>query len=146
MRIARSGIYRRVHNNPEGSYTMRRTHFTAALFVLLAVGLLVQGCSKDSANSYGSTVTGPAPSPTPPNTVMMAGMTFSPATLTVSVGTTVTWNNDDGTAHTSTSDTGVWDTGNLAAGVSSTTKFTTAGSYPYHCAYHAGMKGTVIVQ
>jgi len=76
----------------------------------------------------------------------MSGMAFSPATLTVSAGTTVTWKNDDTMAHTSTSDTGVWDTGNIAAGASKTTTFPTAGTYAYHCTYHSGMKGTVVVQ
>jgi plastocyanin len=75
-------------------------------------------------------------------------MVFSPATITVPAGTTVTWKNNDAYAHTSTSDTGVWDTGNVAAGASTTTTFSTAGTFPYHCTYHAamGMKGTVIVQ
>jgi len=78
----------------------------------------------------------------------MQGMAFSPATITVSVGTTVTWKNQDSYAHTSTSDSGVWDTGNIAGGTSATTTFNTAGTYPYHCTYHVsmGMKGTVIVQ
>jgi plastocyanin len=75
-------------------------------------------------------------------------MTFSPATITVRVGTTVTWNNNDGVAHTSTSDTGVWDTGRLAPGATATTTFNTAGTFTYNCTYHAamGMKGTVVVQ
>jgi plastocyanin len=78
----------------------------------------------------------------------MSGMTFSPSTITVAVGTTLTWKNSDGFAHTATSDTGVWDTGNLVAGGSATTTFSTAGTFPYHCTYHSamGMKGTVIVQ
>jgi plastocyanin len=78
----------------------------------------------------------------------MLGMAFNPVTITVTVGSTVTWKNEDGVAHTSTSDTGVWDTGKMAAGATATTTFKTAGTYPYNCVYHAsmGMKGTVIVQ
>lgn len=125
---------------------MRTIHLLGLLFTLIAVGLVGTGCSKDSSNPTSSSSTGPSPTPPSPNTVTMAGMTFSPATLTVSVGTMVTWKNDDGIAHTSTSDTGVWDTGNLAPGASSTTTFTKAGSYPYHCTYHSGMKGTIVVQ
>lgn len=128
---------------------MRATHFKAALFVFFALSLVGSGCSKDSSNpSYASSTPAPAPVPAAPNTVVMTGMVFSPATITVPVGTTVTWKNNDGIAHTSTSDTGVWDTGNMAAGASTTTTFNTAGTFPYRCTYHAtmGMKGTVIVQ
>jgi plastocyanin len=128
---------------------MRTTHMTAILFILFALGLVGSGCSKDSSNpAYGSSTPAPAPAPAAPNTVLMTGMVFSPATITVPVGSTVTWKNNDGLAHTSTSDTGVWDTGNIAAGASTTTTFNTAGTFPYHCTYHAamGMKGTVIVQ
>ena len=69
-------------------------------------------------------------------------------TITVAVGTTVSWKNTDGIAHTSTSDSGVWDTGNMPAGSTQTTTFNTAGTFAYHCTYHAsmGMRGTVIVK
>ena len=124
---------------------MRAVHGTMGLIGLLLISLLIGGCSgNSSSNSY--TPTGPSPNPPPANTVLMSGMAFSPATLTVSAGTTVTWKNDDTMAHTSTSDTGVWDTGNIAAGASKTTTFPTAGTYAYHCTYHSGMKGTVVVQ
>ena len=127
---------------------MRTTHFTAAIFTLFTLSLIGVGCSGKSSNPYGSSSTAPAPAIAPPNTVLMSGMTFSPATITVKVGTTITWKNDDGIAHTSTSDTGVWDTGNMVAGASAVTTFNTAGTYPYSCIYHAsmGMKGTVVVQ
>ena len=130
---------------------MHAHRFTAGLLILLGSAFLGLGCKNDSATPYGSsTATGPSTSPTPPepNTVVMSGMAFSPVTLTVAAGTTVTWKNLDGVAHTSTSDTGVWDTGRMAAGATATTTFRTAGSYPYNCVYHAsmGMRGTVIVQ
>ncbi len=131
-----------------------RTHLSAAALVaFLAVSLVVVGCSSDYStdpNGYGTTSPPPANNPgsIPVNTVQMYGMVFTPATLTVAVGTTVTWSNNDGVAHTSTSDSGVWDTGNIPAGSSKTTTFGTKGTFPYNCTYHAsmGMKGTVIVQ
>jgi plastocyanin len=127
---------------------MRNSIPFKALVILAAVGLVGLGCNKDSAGSYGSSPTSPASAAPPPNTVYMSGMVFSPITLTVAKGTMVTWKNTDGLAHTATSDSGVWDTGNLASGASTTTTFTTAGTFAYHCTYHAsmGMKGTVIVQ
>lgn len=117
---------------------------------LVAVALLVLvgvSCKNDSSNPYGSP-TSPPPANAPANTVLMSGMAFSPATITVSVGATVTWKNNDGYGHTATSDAGAWNAGNIGAGASASHTFTTAGTYPYHCTYHAamGMKGTVIVK
>jgi len=68
--------------------------------------------------------------------------------LVVAVGTPVTWTNTDAIAHTSTSDTGVWDSGILSPGQSFTFTFAQAGTYPYHCAIHgaASMSGTIVVQ
>src|SRR5512136_104525 len=94
---------------------MKTTLYTTGLIALFTLGLVVSGCKSNSMNPYGSTPTGPAPSAASPNTVLMSGMAFSPATITVSAGTTVTWKNNDGIAHTSTSDSGVWNTGNVTA-------------------------------
>jgi plastocyanin len=71
---------------------------------------------------------------------------FAPATTTVKAGDTVTWTNRDAFSHTSTSDTGAWDTGVIAAGGSGSFVFLAAGTFAYHCSIHSFMKGTVIVQ
>ena len=73
---------------------------------------------------------------------------FSPQIITVVIGVnnTVTWTNDDIAAHTVTSNTGAFDSGNLAAGASWNYTFTTPGTYGYHCSYHPWMQGTVIVK
>ena len=127
---------------------MRNPLRATGLAALLALAVLGSGCKNDSATPTGVVAANPAPAPIQPNTVTMAGISFSPATITVTVGSTVTWKNNDGIAHTSTSDTGVWDSGNMAAGSTKTTTFTTAGTFPYHCIYHAsmGMRGTVVVK
>jgi plastocyanin len=104
----------------------------------------VLGCSKDSSNPYGSS--SGSSTPPPSNTVVMMNIAFNPGTLTVSAGTTVTWQNNDGITHTSTSDTGVWDTGNIAGGTSKSVTFPNAGTFKYHCTIHAGMTGTIVVQ
>lgn len=103
------------------------------------------GCSKDSSNPYGTSSSPPPPTPSP-NTVSMYAMAFSPANITIAKNTTITWQNNDGVAHTSTSDTGAWDTGNIGAGQSKTTTFSTAGTFSYHCSYHSMMTGTITVQ
>ena len=75
----------------------------------------------------------------------MAGMAFSPASITVSAGTTITWQNNDGVAHTSTSDNLTWDTGTIAPGQSKATLLGTPGTFTYHCTVHPMMTGTVVV-
>ncbi len=71
---------------------------------------------------------------------------FSPATLTVKIGTTVTWKNNDNVAHTATSDNGTtFNTGDIAAGASKTYTTNLAGTFPYHCTYHPGMTGSLVV-
>jgi plastocyanin len=64
----------------------------------------------------------------------------------VAVGTTVTWTNNDTTAHTSTADNGQWSSGSLAPGQSFSTMMSTSGTFTYHCTIHPGMVGTVTVQ
>jgi len=79
--------------------------------------------------------------------VAISGFSYSPASVTVSVGDTVTWTNSDAQAHTATADDASWDTGNIAGsdGTDAVT-FATAGTFPYHCAIHPQMTGTVTVQ
>src|SRR4029453_19182222 len=62
-------------------------------------------------------------------TVTMGNFAFSPATVTVTAGDTITWTNDDAIVHTATSATGAFDSGDLAPGDSYSVTFTTAGTY-----------------
>jgi plastocyanin len=79
--------------------------------------------------------------------VTIQNSAFSPASITVKVGDTVTWTNRDGFNHTSTSDNaGGWDTGVIAAGTAHSIVFNSAGTFAYHCSIHLFMQGTVIVQ
>jgi len=70
---------------------------------------------------------------------------FTPDQLNVAVGTTVTWTNTDAISHTSTSNATGWDSGILAPGGQFSFTFQSAGTFPYHCAIHPGMVGTVVV-
>jgi plastocyanin len=104
------------------------------------------GCSKDSSNPYGTTTSTQSPPPSQSSTIVMMNLAFDPGTLTVSKGTAVTWQNNDGVTHTSTSDNGVWDTGNISPGASKNVTFSNAGTFKYHCSIHPGMTGTIVVQ
>ena len=75
---------------------------------------------------------------------------FSPASITVRAGDTVTWTNVDttpGNGHTVTSSgRGPLKSQSLAQGGTFSYTFTTAGTYPYYCAIHPDMTGSVTVQ
>jgi plastocyanin len=79
--------------------------------------------------------------------VEIKNFAFNPAEITVPVGGSVTWTNDDSTPHTATGqDRAVLQSGTIASGESFTQKFDTAGTYEYFCEFHANMKGTIVVQ
>src|SRR4051795_13473860 len=74
------------------------------------------------------------------------GDRFTPASGTVHEGDTVTWH-FDGNSHTVTAGGGAgqsFDSGGKSTGTFSHT-FDRAGTFPYLCVYHSGMKGTVVV-
>jgi plastocyanin len=81
----------------------------------------------------------------PANQVYIQNMAFSPATLTVTVGTTVKWTNKDGITHTVTSDSGIFDSGNVNASGTFSYMFMTAGTYSYHCKIHSSMIAKIVV-
>lgn len=71
---------------------------------------------------------------------------FTPTTVTVPVGTTVTWTNHDGMLHTVTSATRLFSTAGLEEGGVFSYTFTSPGSYIYYCTIHPHMTATVIVK
>ena len=74
-------------------------------------------------------------------------LNYSPSQFTVEIGVnnTVTFVNQDSATHTVTSNTGAFDSGDIASGKSWTHTFTTPGTYSFHCKYHSFMTGTVTV-
>jgi len=129
-----------------------------ALLLMLSLLLITAGvlgltsCSSSTpTTTHGNTQTSPPPGQTTgpdikPAAVSIENMAFAPANLTVAIGTTVTWTNNDSVAHTVTSDTGIFDSKNMAKGSTFSYTFDEKGTFSYHCAIHPGMKGTVTVQ
>ncbi len=79
-------------------------------------------------------------------TVSIKDFAFTPSSITIKAGQSLTWTQRDSTRHTVTSDAKDWDSGALDNGKSFSHTFDTAGTFSYHCAFHPTMKGTVIVQ
>src|SRR3569623_1115724 len=84
-------------------------------------------------------------------TIDISNFAFAPQSKTINVGDTVMWMNSDSTSHTSTSGppgspSGTWNSGLLAPGQSFSFTFNSAGTFPYFCAVHTFMTGTITVQ
>jgi plastocyanin len=95
--------------------------------------------------------------PAPPLTAATAHVSivdfgFSPASITVTAGTTVVWTNTGQSIHSVTSDTAAFDSSPtcptgpcIDPGGTFSHTFTTAGTFAYHCRVHANMTASVIV-
>lgn len=80
-------------------------------------------------------------------TVVLRGFAFQPQEVTVSVGDTVTWSNQEsGVAHTTSARGDLWDSGVLQPGDFFQVTFDEPGEYPYFCAIHPTMQGVVRVE
>lgn len=119
-----------------------------------APGATATGPVTDTSSMPGMTMTmntssGGAPSgaPVAGNAVTITNFAFAPASLTVKAGTTVTWTNKDGDAHTVTSQGSGGPLGStaLATGQSYSFTFTKPGIYSYLCTIHPFMTATVTV-
>ena len=105
-------------------------------------------------NTPNTSITNPAtssskpPTSTPSSTspqIVAKEFSFIPQTITVAVGTTITWINDGSEEHTVSSDTGIF-SGVISPGKTFSYTFTTAGVFNYHCGIHPEMIGTVTVK
>ena len=116
-----------------------RIFATYAVAVLASVSLGRLAAAADQSMSAS-----PAPAATP-TLVTIKDFAFSPLTLSIPVGGSVTFKNLDTTAHTATDSKGAFDSGNLAYGQSYTYTFKKAGTYKIVCTYHASMVQTIVV-
>jgi plastocyanin len=118
------------------------------LLALLALAVFA-GCGSSSGGigaANSPTATAATISGSTQNQVEVSDFQFSPSTLTVKVGTTVTWKGVSG-AHTVTSDDSApmqFDQP-IAEGATVAITFTQAGTYEYRCSIHKSMRGKIIV-
>lgn len=98
-----------------------------------------------SAASAGATLN-PTSNAGRTQSVTIKNFAFTPSTVTIRTGVTVTWVNQDSTAHTVTANNNAFASSDLATGQKFSFTFTKTGTYAYHCSIHSYMTGTVIVQ
>ncbi len=138
---------------------------TSCILCCLAALLFLSACGPGAAASGLATATPtmdmPMPSPdtsttaanvpTPAATitgphVVIDNFSFGPQVITITVGTTLTWINQDDTPHTVTSTDKLFSSGALDTGDTFTHQFTKPGKYNYYCMIHPKMTATVVVQ
>jgi len=129
-----------------------RTHHIAALFVASTIVLVACGPSSVTHAAGPTPMAMPSASPSstfgPPvvaTSVTITNFAFSPQLIKVPPGTEVTWTNKDADAHTVTFDADGTGSQAFQNGESYRHRFTTAGTFSYHCSIHPYMVGEVIV-
>lgn len=134
------------------------SRFLIFISVAAAIAAFAAFTVSAAAGDYNDVFCGTAPAAFHPEPVVLAPHTspmtvnisiadfaFDPPDLTINVGDTVVWTNNDGTAHSTTSDTGVWDSGLFGNGGTFSFTFNDPGQFPYHCSRHGSMTATVTV-
>lgn len=115
--------------------------------LLLACAIAACGSSSSESDTAAAPTSGGGNPPTttglnavtvsiPVNAATLGTAGFGTNPLVITVGTTVTWVNNDSMPHTATSDTGVWDSGTLTPGQTFQFTFNTPGLFPYQCSIH----------
>lgn len=131
--------------NPE-SYVevdiMNKSTRLLAFSVLIALSLVLSACS--SGGGATPSTSGGGGQTNSGTTVVEQNFAFNPSTLTVKVGDTVTFENQDSTAHDVKIDGK--DLGSQDPGKSVTWTASKAGSFPYQCIIHPSMTGTIVVK
>jgi amicyanin len=98
-----------------------------------------------SPPASASATTADAPAPQGGTAVAISDFKFNPATLTVPVGATVTWTNQDEEPHTIAAKDGSFHSPGMDTHGTYSYTFTAPGSYDYVCSIHPFMAGTVVV-
>ena len=108
-----------------------------AMPVIIAILLLLAGSPSGTASDQPSAASA---------AVKIDNFVFGPQTITVPVGTTVTWTNKDDIPHTAVSTDGVFKSKVMDTDETFSYKFTKPGTYSYFCSVHPKMTGKVVVQ
>lgn len=127
---------------------MRPLRRTTTLITGLLLAAALAACGSSSSGGSAAVNPGSTPGVAAGPTVTIKDFKFTPSTLNVKVGTTVTFVQEDSVPHNATgtgSDDVIKSSSALSKGQTYTVTFTKAGTYPYMCSIHPYMTGTVVV-
>ena len=129
---------------------MKNRTLLIVLSLILIVVFLFTSCGKPApvtpSPDLPKDLTPDATPPTEPVTeLVIEGFTFKPETLTIPVGTTVTWHNNDSVHHTVTSLENIFD-GGISHDDTYSYTFKQSGTFEYFCSTHPFMKAKIIVE
>ena len=141
---------------------MTRVTYHLILTVVILTGLIIMaGCgaaSQETPQSPGTEApetspglpVSPSGTTSSPTSVTIeleiANFAFSPETITVAMGTTVTWYNNDSAPHTVTTREPLFNSGRLSRNETFSYVFEQRGTFEYYCSIHPYMAGKVIVE
>ena len=80
------------------------------------------------------------------HSVAIRAFRYAPAAVTVAVGDTVVWINEDVVPHTATAAARAWDTGSIGGKESGRVAIDRAGTHSYVCTFHPDMKAEVVAR
>lgn len=126
----------------DGCWDVRLTLSLFSLVMLSAAGAAPE--TQLSQQSAASATTAPAAAASAV-TILIKDFSFSPQTLTIAAGTTVTWKNLDGEPHTVRGPDEQVRSSALDQSESYSVKFDKPGTYKYGCSIHPRMSGTIVV-
>ncbi|MCL5070847.1 MAG: cupredoxin family copper-binding protein [Actinobacteria bacterium] len=126
---------------------MKRNYLRYLLvFITLSTMVLaLAGCTSSVSTTAATTAATTAGGAGAKNEISIQGNAFNPDNLSIKVGDTVTWTNNDSYAHTVKAVNNEFDSGSMAGGAKFNFTFTKEGTYEYICAIHTFMKGSVTV-
>jgi plastocyanin len=119
--------------------------------MVLVGALLLAACSSGGSGSAKAAPSGGSSSgsggATSTNAITISNFMFSPMSVSVAPGSTVSVTNKDSVAHTLTATGSQFDTGDIDGGQTKTfTAPSKAGTYHYICNIHQYMMGTIVVR
>jgi plastocyanin len=119
---------------------------SARLIVVCLSALAAVSCGSSSNSSPTSPSTSSTTVAIVQGAQALTTTAYSPNPVTVARGTTLTWVNNDTTAHDQIADGGAFNTGNVNPGGRASVTLQNAGTVTYHCGIHPNMVGTINVQ
>ena len=115
--------------------------------VFVTAMLLLVSCSSGPQTPAGEVMQTPAPNGPQTHAIEIRALKFQPGVLTVNVGDTLEWKNDDIVPHTATStESKGFDSGSIAVGGSWKYVASKKGTYFYNCTLHPNMRAKLVVQ